>query len=243
MVGGRVPAAYVAGDAAGAGARGEVGGRPDVVEAAALVGGLPVGGAVGPPGVEAALGEVGAGDVDPAAGRLRGGEGLDLDGGVGDDPEELLVAPDVVLARGDVEVADEDGALGGRVGGPGAELGEEVELVGELRVERRVGEVAAGGDVEVVDDGAGRKAGGDVAGVAAGAEVAVREGLERQAGEDGDAVVGLLAADGDVGVAEGAEAIEGELLDRGLGLLEAEDVRAPPRAGSGGRPARGGGPS
>ena len=135
-----------------------------------------------------------------------------------------LVVPDVVLARGDVEVADEDGALGRGRGEPGAELGEEVELVGELRVQARVGDVAAGGDVEVVDHRARGQAGGDVAGVAAGAEVAVRDLLERQAREDGDAVVGLLAADDDVGVAEGAEAVERELLDRGLGLLEAEDV-------------------
>ena len=62
---------------------------------------------------------------------------------------------------------------GRRVGEPGAQLGEEVELVGELGVERRVGDVAAGRDVEIVDDGAGGQARGDVAGVAAGAEVAV----------------------------------------------------------------------
>ena len=55
VVAGALPAADVAGDAAAAGAFGEVGGGPDVVEAAALVGGVPVGGAVGPPGIEPAL--------------------------------------------------------------------------------------------------------------------------------------------------------------------------------------------
>ena len=60
---------------------------------------------------------------------------------------------------------DEDGALGRRPGAPGAELGEEVELVRELRVRPGVGKVAAGGDVEVVDRRPGRKPAGDVAGV------------------------------------------------------------------------------
>ena len=104
---------------------------------------------------------------------------------------EPLVVPDVVLARGDVEIADEDRALGRGLGEPGAELGEKVELVGELRVQRRIGQVAAGGDVEVVHDGAGGQAGGDVAGVAAGAEVAVRPASSiGRRDEDGDAVVG-----------------------------------------------------
>ena len=50
----RLPAAHVAGDPAAAGARREVGGRPDVVEPPALVGRLPVRRAVAPPGIEPA---------------------------------------------------------------------------------------------------------------------------------------------------------------------------------------------
>ena len=164
----------------------------------------PVRGAVGPPGIERTVGRVGPGHVDPAAGSLGGGEGRDLDGRVRDHLQEPLVVPDVVLARRDVEVADEDRALGRDRREPGAELGEEVELVGELRVQPRVGQVAAGRDVEVVHDRARRQPRRDVARVAAGAEVAMPDLLERQAGEDGDAVVGLLAADDDMAVAERA---------------------------------------
>ena len=62
---------------------------------------------------------------------------LHLDRGVADDPQQLLVAPDVVLARGDVQVADQDR--------PPRRLGPEgvahrlqiVELLPELGVQAR----------------------------------------------------------------------------------------------------------
>ncbi|MNC95525.1 hypothetical protein D3C83_126750 [compost metagenome] len=61
------------------------------------------------------------------------------------------MAPDVVLVRGDVEIAADD--LPPREGGvtePGFQLGEEAHLVPELGVELGVGQVTAGGDVEVL---------------------------------------------------------------------------------------------
>eukprot|EP01036_Dinobryon_divergens_P052711 gene52711-70469_t len=47
--------------------RGDIGGRPDVVETAAAVGGLPVGGSVAPPGIGfGAVGNMAADEVGPA---------------------------------------------------------------------------------------------------------------------------------------------------------------------------------
>jgi hypothetical protein len=167
---------------------------------------------------------MGAGDVDPAAGRLRRAERRDLDRRVRDDLQERLVVPDVVLARGDVEIADEDRPLGARVREPAAQLVHEIELVAELRIGARIGQVAAGGHVEIVDHHARWQAGGDVARVAAAAEVAGARVLERHAAEDHHAVVALLAARDGMGEAERGEDIERQLLDRGFRLLQAEHV-------------------
>ncbi len=89
------------------------------------------------------------------------------------------MAPDVVLERRDVEVADQDRAARGARLAPNhaRHLVEESELVGEFRVERGVGLVAAGGDVEIVDLEPRRLAGErhrDVAAIALVAEVARR---------------------------------------------------------------------
>ena len=134
-------------------AGGDVGGRPDVVEPAALVGGVPVLGAIAPPGIELlVVRDVLAHQVDPADGRREQGvERLGLDRGVADHIEQLLVAPHVVLVRGDVEIAA-DQLAGGEIRRiePGLEFGKEIELVLELRIDLRVGHVAAGRNVEIV---------------------------------------------------------------------------------------------
>jgi hypothetical protein len=76
---------------------------------------------------------------------------FDLDRRVADDLQKLLVVPDVILARGDVQVAHKDRPFRAVVAEPVAHLGQVVELLAELLVHRAVGHVAAGGDVEVVD--------------------------------------------------------------------------------------------
>ena len=60
--------------------------------------------------------------------------------------QHLLVAPDVVFERRDIEIADQDGALGRRRPQRRgvAHLVEEGKLVGEFRIDRRIGNVAAG---------------------------------------------------------------------------------------------------
>ena len=62
------------------------------------------------------------------------------------------MAPDVVLERSDVEVADEDRPVGRRLLGAAHSdhFVDEGELVGELRVDLRIGLVAAGRHVEIM---------------------------------------------------------------------------------------------
>src|SRR3984893_3856019 len=86
--------------------------NPDMIEAAALVRGLPIGRAVAPPGVELGrLGHAHAHGVDPATGLLHADELLALDRRMRDDARQLLVAPDIVLERRHIEIADQDRAL------------------------------------------------------------------------------------------------------------------------------------
>ena len=153
MVAGLLPAAGGAGDLGVAEGRGQGRGEPDVVEAAAAIGGVPVAVAVAPPAEQLLVGrDDGADGVDPVVARLQAGELLDLDGRVADHLEQLLVAPDVGGQGRDVEIAQQDGAalvvaLGREPVGQGVD---HVELVAELGVLVRVRDVAAGRDVEVV---------------------------------------------------------------------------------------------
>ena len=122
------------------------------------------------------------------------------------------------------------GARAGEIGGHAAvQLVDEGELVGEFQVDRRIGLVAAGGNVEIVDgDGpvAIGDARGDVAAIVLAAELPAVDVEERQPRDDGDAVIALLAVDRDVPVAGVAEGAMGKIGVRALGFLQAEDVRA-----------------
>ena len=206
---------------------------PDVVETAAAVGGAPVGGAIAPPRVELLrLRREPAHAVDPAAGAERGSEFLAFDRRVRDHPQHLLVAPDVVLARRDIEIADQDGAL--RLRRPQrrgvAHLIEEGKLVGEFRIDRRIGNVAAGRDIEIMhrdriaQPGALAEHRGDMAAIGLAAETLDVEAFERQSRKHDDAVIALLAVERDVLVAEPLETLARKSVVRALGLLQAKDV-------------------
>ena len=205
---------------------GDVGARPDMVEPAAAVGGLPVAGAVAPPAVELALGNVPARDVAPAARLDHLVQPLHLLRRVADDVEKLPVRPDVVLERGDVEIADENAARRRLGAAPVAHVAQVVELLAELRIGPAVGHVASGGDVEVVDDEAALEPRGDVAGMAEPGEVEGRRLLDGKPREDGDAVVPLLAARHDVRVADLGEDVRRDAFDRTLALLQADEIGA-----------------
>src|SRR3954469_15239378 len=148
------PATGGADDVGGAGVSGDVGGGPDVVEAAAAIGGFPVLGAIAPPGGELFAERVMLADqIDPAVIAVEQGiERFGFDRGVAHDLEELLVAPDVVLMRGDVEIAaDELADLEAVLAEPLLQFLEEIELVPELGVHLGVGLIAAGRDIYRMD--------------------------------------------------------------------------------------------
>ncbi len=91
----------------------------------------------------------------------------------------------------------------------------------------RVGLVAAGRDVEIVDGDRSpaiidRR--GDVARVFLAAEAPPVHRAKRPSRDDGDAVIALLAVDLDVAVPGLAEGLEGKIGVRALGFLEAEDI-------------------
>ena len=208
--------------------------HPDVIEPAAAIRQRPVGGAIAPPGIDLLrLGNARAGDVDPVAARLHREQLFAFDRRVRDDVEQLLVRPDVVLVRRDVEVADEDVAIAAvrmqRIAG--RHLVEERELVLEFRIERRIGNVAAGRHVEIVHGHRRLQTGlvaerhRDVPRVdlaAEGPHVGLVEGMPR---DDRDPVVALLSVQRDVLVAETLEALQRKRVVRTFRLLQAENVR------------------
>ncbi len=141
-----------------------------------------------------------------------------------DHPGHEAVVPDVVLAGSHVQVpGDHQGRRRIAAGHLAGQPFEEVQLVVELGIDRPVRDVAAGGDVEVVDLHA-RDLGRDAAGVALAANVQRRSGLQRQARGDGHPVPTLLALDLQVRQAHVGEGLDGELALPALDLLQAQDV-------------------
>ena len=135
--------------------------------------------------------------------------------------------------RRDVEIADQDVAVvAARMQRlAGLHLVEEFQLVIELRIERGIGNVAAGRHVEIMQHQRFCKlrllaeGHGDVARihlVAEGPDVAA---LERQLRDDGDAVIALLPVQRDVLIAEPLEALARKGVVDAFRLLQAQHVR------------------
>src|SRR5690606_41761410 len=120
-----------------------------------------------------------------AAERIRGpAERLALQRRVADDLEERLVVVDVAFERGAVEVADDQRRPVERLG-PAGHPPDKVELLTELRVEFAIGDVAARGDVDVLEHEAlplAEQLDPDVAGLALVLPVVLRDPAGRDAG-------------------------------------------------------------
>src|SRR6056297_988040 len=86
-----LPSARIAQNTAAMGGGADVAAGPDMVQPAALVGGVPVTRAVRPPAVKLTLGNVGPGHVMPSARLHRVAQMLDLDRRVADNLQQLLV--------------------------------------------------------------------------------------------------------------------------------------------------------
>src|SRR5581483_485086 len=169
----------------------------------------------------------------PVAGVACGVELFAFDWRVRDHAEHLLVAPDVVFERRHVEVAEKDRALGfARLDGVARpQLVEEGELVREFRIDLRIGLVAAGRHVEIMQRDRIAQAGTlaelrrDVPAVVLVAEALDAHVLDGQARDQSDAVIALLPVDRDMLVAELGETLEWKLVVRTLGLLQAQHIR------------------
>ncbi len=113
----------------------------------------------------------------------------------------------------------------------GLHLVEESELVIEFRIERGIGDVAAGRHIEIMQHqrlcelrlfAEGHR---DVAGIDDVAEGADVGRLERQLRDHGDAVIALLSVQRDVLIAEPLEAFARKRIVDAFGFLQAQHVR------------------
>ena len=147
--------------------------------------------------------------------------------------------PHIGFERRDVEIADENSslaALAAKAREPRLHLFEEIELVAKLGIERRVRHIATGWHVDVVQSerlcvrGAAIERDRQMPRVTAPANIAALYLGERNAREDGDAVIALLSGDRDMVEAERAERQLGEEAVNAFDFLETENV-GPLRAG------------
>src|SRR3569832_1138410 len=107
---------------------------------------------------------------------------------------------------------------------------EKAKLVLEFRIDRGVGNVAAGGYIEIMQDQRPGKLrtyaelDRDMARVELVAESPDVGLLERQSRDDGDAVIAFLTVQRDVFVAEPLEALERKCIVDAFGFLQAQDI-------------------
>ena len=141
-----------------------------------------------------------------------------------DDVEQRLVVPHVAFQRRDVEVADDQSRLS-QLFRPARHPLDEVELLAELGVERAVGNVAAGGDIDILEPDAAVEPGADMARLAIVLPVVAPGVVKRQPRQDRDAMVHLLAVELVMDVAARMEQVGREDMILRLGFLQAEDVR------------------
>jgi hypothetical protein len=144
------------------------------------------------------------------------------------------VAPHVAFERRHIEITNHNGALVRRRPQVTASthLIQKRELVGEFPIDRRIRNIAAGRNVEIVQRDRVRQSGPlaerdrDMPAVALAAIVADRRRLERQSRNHHHAVVAFLAVERDVLIAKSLEALARKTVVRTLGLLQAQDIGA-----------------
>src|SRR5690606_4723214 len=143
--------------------------------------------------------------------------------------QHLPVRPYIVLQRGYVEIAHEDGRYAGHdVGLQPLHLLDEIELVAELRIDRSIGLVTPGRNIEIVEPDAPRAAFEKRRNVPRVTDTAIVLPVileERHLRGDGNPVIPLLAMDDDVRIAEVDERLERKFRLLALDLLQAEDIR------------------
>mmetsp|Transcript_124 Transcript_124/g.387 ORF Transcript_124/g.387 Transcript_124/m.387 type:complete len:248 (+) Transcript_124:399-1142(+) len=198
--------------------------RPDMIQPTPLVRCTPILGPVGPPGIEQPIGNIRTRHVHPATGLLRSGQMLHLDRRVAHDLQQLLVAPDVILAGGNVQVAHQDRPLGWFGQKPVAHVCEVIQLLAKLLVFLAVRHIPACGDVKVVDSHSILKPPGNMASMAERREILRTRLHHRNARQDRHTVIPLVAARHHVGIAKRLKPRAWDLVHRAFTLLQAQHI-------------------
>ena len=200
--------------------------RPHMIEPPTAIGGEPILRAIAPPGIEprGRRHEMPP-EIDPVMRRPQSAERLHLDGRMADHIEQLLVIPDVRFKRRDIEVADDHRRLAQSCGPLGHPF-DEGEFLREFEIERRIGNIAAGGNIDVLQPDAIRQTSADVARLAIVLPIMATMVRERNTAEDGDPVVHPLAVEQAMHIAEPLEHRMRERAVLNLGFLQAQNVRA-----------------
>src|SRR3546814_758785 len=145
-----------------------------------------------------------ASEVDPLAALLKTGQGVYFNGGMADDIDQLLVAPDVAFQRRDVEIANQQSGAA-TLFRPARHPLDIVELLTEFRILVPVGNVAASGHIDVFEPDAAVELDTDMARLAIVLPVVAVILPDRQAAEDRDTMVHALAAQYQMVVAQAPE--------------------------------------
>ena len=162
-------------------------------------------------------------EIDPVMRRLQPRQRRNLDRGVADDPEQLLVVPHVGFERGDVEIADDQRRFVKRLG-PARHPLYEGQFLREFGVERGIGHVAAGRNIDILEADAVGQARADVPRLAIVLPVVAAMRMQRQPAQDRDAVMHALPGEQAVDIAEPLERLVGKGRVVDLGLLQAQHV-------------------
>jgi hypothetical protein len=151
---------------------------------------------------------------------------LDFDRSVADDLQQRLVVPDVIFTGRDVQITDQNGAVGAFPVEMIPHFGQEIQFLAEFHILLAVGDIAACGDIAIVDRDAVFQPRGNVAGMAKLGEILVASIHHWQLGQDRDAVIALLPACHHVTVAKRLKLFQRDQFHRAFAFLQAQDIGA-----------------
>ena len=201
---------------------------PPMIEPAAAIGEFPVSSPIAPPGVELFIRRVlGAGDVsEPALGQ-HALEPVCLHRRMAHHIQQLAVRPHIVLSRRNIDVAGhQQRQRRAPRGAGGVDLPhafDEIELVGKLLVGLRIRDIRTGRHVKILHlepCDLHRRA----ARMPVPAEPRRFQRLDRQPGDNGDAVHPLLTRQVHVSVTRSLEGLPRKLVLEAFDLLQAQDI-------------------
>ena len=141
------------------------------------------------------------------------------------DLQQLLVAPDIILARRDIEIPHQDRLFRPVSMKPVPHLGQVIELLPKFLIHFTVRLVPPCRDIKVVDRHPVFQPPSHMAGMAQPGKILISHILDRQLGQDRNTVISLLTARDHVVVSQCGEPFRRDLVHRALALLKAQNVR------------------